>query len=236
MTDFEERLRSRLERLDGAVPEPSHPAHDRPNAPTGAALRNPRRRGRRLVVLLAAAVLILGSSAVAADRLLFAEEVPYPEIEAALGGIFADRDCINAAAASGLIRAELDALGYAGWGIESWSGADDARCVGAGVIGDHHVVALFPGTGQELADALEAAGDELLRQCLDRDEAIAYLSSVITAAGETEFTVEADPWGPEGAPTDQYEAYERHAAEGCYVRVPMVGRDEDGRCGPPGGI
>jgi len=229
MTDFDEQLRSRLERLDAAVPGPAHPVTDRPNAATGAALSKPRRRGRRAVVLMAAAALLLVTSAVTANRLLFPEEMPHPELEAALADIFADQDCINAAEANGLIRAELDAIGYAGWTIESQSGADSARCVGAGVIGAHHVVALFPGTGQALADALEAAGDELLRQCLNREEAIAFLSSVVTAAGETDFTIHADPLGPEGAPTDQYEAYERHAAEGCYVRVPMVGRDEEGR-------
>ncbi len=229
MTDFEERLRSGLERLDAAVPDPAGPAYERRDTPAGAPRRSPRRRGRRVLVLLAAAAFILGTSAVAANRLLFDEEVRHPDIEAALADVFAERDCIDAGEASDLIRGELDALGYADWMIELRSNADNARCVGAGVIGEHHVIALFPGTGQELAHALEAAGDELLRQCLDREEAIAYLSSVVTAAGDTNFTIQADPWGPEGAPTDQYEAYERHAAQGCYVRVPMVGRDEEGR-------
>lgn len=222
MSDFDERLRSRLERLDAAVPDP------RPLPVASLAVARVRRRGRRrIVVLLAAAALLLTTSAVTGSRLLFPEEVPYPDIDAALGEIFNSRPCVTAADANPLVRTELDALGYADWGIESRPGADTARCVGAGVDGGHHSVILIPGAGQALSETLQATGEEMLRQCFNRDEAIAFLSSVLTAAGETDFSIDPSS-GIKGGPLDQIDAYYEHVAAGCYVYV-GVGRDEAGR-------
>lgn len=221
MIDFDERLRVRLERLDAAIPAarpPSVAVADRRKArPSG------KKRGRSVVILLAA-VLLLGTSVVTAQRFLY-PEVPQPALEAALAEVFAQRDCIAAADAVAAIRPRMDELGYADWEIEERPGAPDARCVTAGVLTSHHVVMLFPAPGRDVLVALEEVADELLRQCLGRNDAIELVSSVFTSLGVTDFSVRADPWGPQAAPIDQIDAYRAHVEAGCYVYAGI----QDGR-------
>jgi hypothetical protein len=187
------------------------------------------RRGR-LVPLLAVAALVVAASAVTAQRYLY-PEVPEPQLEAALGEVFAaGGGCLSAAEARPAIQAKLDDLGYAGWVIEGQTGTDTSRCTAAGIDPTVHVVLLLPAAGRDLASALESLGHELgVERCLNRTEAMALLSSVVVSQGVTDFDVRADPWGPgPQLPLDQIDAYEAHAAEGCTMYAGM-GWDEGGK-------
>ncbi|MBA3779001.1 MAG: hypothetical protein H0X16_06865 [Chloroflexi bacterium] len=229
MIDFDAHLRERLQRLDDAIPSPLPPeaATDERQAELARVRQPRRRRGRKLVVLLAAAALLVATGAAAAGRLLF-PDVPQPALEAALEEVFAASGCITATEATDAIRARLDAMGHGDWEIETRPGTEHPRCVSAGLISPQHVVVLLPAAGRDVAEALEGVRDELLRQCLGRDEAIQLVSSVLTSLGATDFRVSADPWGPQGAPMDQLEAYQSHVAAGCYVYSAM-GYDADGK-------
>jgi len=226
MMDFDERLRVRLGRLDGAIPAPRPPSVSAAalrNAAMAQALPSRKKRGRRVVILLAAA-LLLGASVATAQRFLF-PDVPQPALEAALAEVFAQSDCITASDATDAIRARLAALGYADWEIEPRSGAADARCVTAGLVTPYHVVILFPAPGRDVLEALGGVADELMRRCLGRNDATELVSSVLTSLGVADFSVRADPWGPQGAPLDQIDAYRSHVDAGCFVYVGI----QDGR-------
>jgi hypothetical protein len=227
--DFDARLRARLERLDAAIPAPAQPVIVA-GPVVAATAPQPRSRGRRrkLVPLLAAAALLLAASVVTAQRFLY-PDTPEPKLEAALGEVLADGDgCLSAAEARPAIQAKLDELGYADWDIVARQRADEQPCVTAGLLVPEHSVLLFPASGEQLADAFEVLAAELLERCLNRTEAMALVSSVLISHGITDLSVHADPWGPQGGPIDQFDAYKQHVADGCFVYVGM-GRNGDGR-------
>src|SRR5688572_517363 len=168
MTDFDTRLRERLERLDAAIPAPRLPSVPTPAGRPAAVTRRrsgaPRRR-RGLIVLAAATLLLAGSVAIA-QRVTY-PDLPEPALEAALTEVFAGR-CLTATAAIEAIQGKLDALGKADWVIESRPGAAEASCVSSFINVPHHAVVLIPGISRKVAVAMEFVADELLRQCLGR--------------------------------------------------------------------
>ena len=73
--------------------------------------------------------------------------------------------------------------------------------------------------------------DGLLAECMDRAEAIQFVTSVLTTAGSDPFVVRAEPWGPQGGPIDKVDQYRAHVDAGCFVYVGMPTRDGEGRAG-----
>ena len=222
MTDFDARLRERLERLDAAVPEPVLPA---PSVLAAARPRPARRRSRRLNLLLAAAALLALASAATATRILF-PDVPQPRLDAMLTEVFEGRDCVTALEAGAEIRTRLDELGYADWAIEARPGAETGRCVIAGYHTPEHVVILWPYVGVDAVEAIKAVGDELLVRCLGLADARELLSSALTSMGVHEFDIRTD--GPHAAPIGETEAYQARVDSGC-VLFSGIGGDADGR-------
>src|SRR2546423_278531 len=232
MTDFDARLRERLERLDAAIPTPRLPSVPTPAGRSAAVTRRRsggRRRRRVLIVLLAAAALLLAGSAAIAQRIIY-PDLPEPALEAAVQEVFAGH-CLTATAATEALQVKLDRLGKADWVIESRPGAAEASCVSSFIVVPHHAVVLVPGISRNVAQAMEFVADELVRQCLGRADAIQLVSSALTSAGADRFVVRAEPWGSQGAPTKgtyTIDDYRRHVAEGCFVFVGMPTRDADG--------
>ncbi len=227
MTDFDTRLRARLERLDAAIPAPRPPSVSTVGGRlTEMARARParQRRGRRVILLLAAAALLAATSVATAQRFLF-PDVPQPALEAAVAEVFAQSGCVTATDARDAIRARLDALDYADWEIEARGGVERARCVGAGLVTTEHLVILLPAAGRDVAEAMAGVAEELMRRCLGKDEATRLISLVLTSLGVTDFSVRADPWGPQAAPIGQIEAVRSHVAAGCFVYAGM----QDGR-------
>ena len=228
MTDFDTRLRERLERLDAAIPAPRMPSVPTPAGWPAAVTRRRSgglRRRRTLIVLLAAAIMLAGSVAIA-QRITY-PDLPEPALEGALKEILAGH-CLTATAATEAIQGKLDALGKADWVIESRPGAAQASCVSSFIVVPHHAVVLIPGISRQVAEAKEFLINELLRQCLGRADAIQLVSSALTSAGADRFVVRADPWGNQGGPLDKMDDYRRHVAEGCFVFVGMPTRTADG--------
>ena len=219
---FDARLARRLAALEAAVPA-SRPALRIAARPAPA-----RSRRRRLPVLLAAAALLVVAGGVAAERTLYPDS-PEPRLEAALAAISNAAGCQSAAVVKPRVEAKLSELGYADWVVTPRPGADTASCVFPGVVSPLHEVALFPGAGQQLADALDGVRQALEDGCLNRSQAFALVRSVVESVGtERDFTVSADPWGPTGGPVDKIDVYRQHVAAGCFVYVGL-GRDDSGR-------
>jgi hypothetical protein len=226
MTDFESALALRVQRLDAAIPAPLLPA--RTGGGTLAAAVLSRKRRWRVPLTLAAAALLVAASVVTAGKVLY-PDVANPGVELALEeAVPGGTSCVPIDRATAAIRERLDAHGFSDWTIRSTAGVGTAPCINTGYLASEHVVLLFAALGQAGVDAVHAAADELLANCYGRSDAIALISSVVRSIGVTNFRVAADPWGPQGGPIDQYEAYKAHVAAGCFVYV-SLGYEEGGQ-------
>ena len=219
MTGFDATLAARLDRLEAAIPAPP--------PPVVTPIRAGRRSRVRMIVLLAAAVALLGlAGAVGASRLLY-PDVANPEVEKAIDEALGGTACISADQATAALRARFDAHGLPDWTIEIRPGVGVDPCLYASYVASLHTVILLPALGQAGVDAMHGASGELLAHCYGRGDAIAMISEASRSIGLTRFDVSADPWGPQGGPIDQFEAYRTHVAAGCFVYVGL-GHKEDG--------
>jgi hypothetical protein len=172
---------------------------------------------------VAAAALLVSAGLVAAERTLY-PDVPEPRLEAALAEIFAASDCLSAAETTPRIEARLADLGYDGWTVSLRPGAETAACVVPGVVSPLHEVALFQTGGKELADALQQVQRTMEETCLNRAQAFGLVSSTVKSIGTIpDFSISADPWGPQGGPIDKIQFYEQHVRDGCFVYVGLGG-------------
>jgi hypothetical protein len=217
MNTIDERLTRRLEHLDRAIPEPRR-RPDELRSGTILAMPTSRRRrpGRRAVLLLLAPAALLAAVTVATAQRSLAPEAPDVTLDAALTDVFANSDCITAAVARPAIQARLDRLGRGGWTIQERPGAATARCVAAVAFSEDRMILLLPAAGEAVSKAMEGVGSELLTRCLNREAAIAYVSSVLSSLGVADVAVRIDPAAHAG-PTALIDEYERHVAAGCYV-------------------
>ena len=116
-------------------------------------------------------------------------------------------------------QAALDNVGYVDWTVAARpSVGQGTGCTFAVVFAGTHEVVLLGGAGRELSDALQTLQNELFEHCLDRDDAVALVSSVVVSHGVTEFDILANPLGGGPVlPIDQADAYIAHFKEGCYM-------------------
>ena len=213
----EAALRSRLQRLDAAVPP-----FAAPTLTAGAGSARPRRRRQVPILLVATAALML-ATAVAT----FSAPVPRSpaELEASQAveeqvrnALFEDLgdSCRQKAEVVRMVRATLDRLGHPDWTIR----ADDSRvreapCVGTAAIGDSAEVMLMPSMGGTVAVAMDQVGLDLMERCLDRGAAIALVTDALHGAGVAQPDVRSG--GMPMVPIGQEQAYADHVAKGCYV-------------------
>src|SRR6266508_984053 len=191
MSDFDTRLRLRLQRLDAAVP----PA--RPPSAMGRRTERPNRR-RQLIALFAAALVLLSATSLVAIAIA---PPPDPAVQARDAadeqrvldelGRQTDDACLSAGAAQALFRQRLDDMGLRNWTVRVDGRVREARCVGGAAIGDSHEVLLIPSMGGDAAKALDAASADLMRRCLGRSEAVELIRSTLTRLGVTDPKVEA---------------------------------------------
>lgn len=225
MSDFDTQLRARLERLEQAAPV--IPWSETATGSSAVRMRS-RRPRRRVVVLLAAAALVVFAGAAAAERIIY-PDVPEPRLEAAIQAIWAARDCVPPVEARPTVQRQLDELGYADWTVDVQPGANEASCAAAAVLASLHEVRLIPGISMDIERAKDVIVDGLLAECMDRAEAIQFVTSVLATAGSDPFVVRAEPWGPQGGPIDKMDEYRAHVDAGCFVYVGMPTRDGEGR-------
>jgi hypothetical protein len=212
MSDFDARLRARLERLAAAVPDPQPRRFAAP-------VRRSTRKPRRLLLVLAASLAVVAFASVTTAMLTprtDAERAQDEADEAQLSDDLARHldGCFTEDEASAIIRARMDALGLESWTIRADDRISDAPCVGAGVSGDSHEVLLLASFGSAVGKAVDEAGAQLLRDCYDRDGATEVLRSALITAGAIDPQIEIG--GVRGVPLDQ-DGYLQHFENGCVV-------------------
>ena len=227
MNDIEERIRAAVQayranenvsvrKVGGATPIGR-------SVEEGARSRS--RRRSRLAIVLTVAVLLIGTGAAVAGVVLYTGETP-PPLQNAIDDIFRGGACVTGADATQEINDALTTLRYSDWTIESRPGATADHCVVAGFVSSTRQIVLLPVSGPTLSAALQSLNTALLGACFGKEEATALVTSVLSAVGETDFTVSTD--GPLAFPLGQGDAVRSHVASGCFV-YSATGWDAEGR-------
>lgn len=217
MTNFDDRLRAQLERLDAAIPAPL--------APTVAARPAQRRtisRRRQGFTLLAAAAVLLTATAISVvanqpppdPAVVARNQADEERVRNDLGAAMAGR-CLSVKEAKTLFRERLDALGLSSWTIRDDGRTAKSPCVGAGPAGDIQDVLLTPSMGGATAAALDVLEARLIKECVGRDEAVSVLRATLLANGIADPRIEVT--GIRSVPVEGADAYVKHVKDGCYV-------------------
>lgn len=187
-----------------------------------------RRAGRRRIgwLLSAVAVAVGGVAATGVAAVQRPDPELSPEVQrvlSAVDGVFAE-GCVPLGGARADVRAALDAAGLGTWEVVPGQGTGD--CVTAGVDPTKQQVVLIPAIPPKVAGAMEGVRRELMDRCLEKDEAIAFVSSLLESLGVEDWSITTD--GPVGGPEGSEQALREHIAAGCFVYTGS-GHDGDGR-------
>jgi hypothetical protein len=172
---------------------------------------------------LAVAVAVVAATAVGAiGQIAERSESGDPGVQAIIDSVF-DGSCVTSDVAVTDLNESLSAGGYSTWQVTSR--ADGSDCVAGGLDPRSETVILFPVQSPSVTDAMHGVQADLMSRCLDKDQAIQFISSVLSGANVKGFAVLTD--GPFSFPLDQQREVEEHVAEGCYV-YSGSGHDADG--------
>lgn len=185
--------------------------------------RRPTRRRWVVGAAMAAAILMIATGATA---IVLTNDSSVPDgLQAAIRSVFAERRCVGADEATGLMQDELSGLGLSEWTVAARPGASGTRCVIAALDSGHEQVVLLPVEAPAVVDAMGAIGDRLMSECLNEDEARAFVGSAMDGLGVTGWSIRTD--GPVGFPIGEEDAVRSHLAAGCTVWS-ASGHDEGG--------
>jgi hypothetical protein len=215
MTNFDDDLRTRLARIEAAMPTPAAPVL------RVGTRRGPNRR-RQGLMLLVAATVFLSAAAIATvasqpDTRAVDEAqrmVEQGQVDRALDGAFADA-CLSVDKATAAIRERLEAAGMRGWTIRAGADTAQATCVTGAYSGDPKEILLMPSMGGPLAKAVEGLRADMRASCYDRDAAVAMVQAVLDANGQAGRPIEVR--GISQMPLDGGDEYVAHIKGGCYV-------------------
>lgn len=174
--------------------------------------------------LLALVILVFGSAGVSAGYALtqhdapaslFGGPAPPPGLEAALGELSTDGECFAAKDAEFAVRSRLDELGLEDWTVVLGTGAHEDACVSFSLDTAGRRVALIWALSPKVREGLEQLRDDLLNECLSRDEAADRVRAILRKAGEVEWELRMG--GRVNAPSDRIEEARAHIAAGCWI-------------------
>jgi hypothetical protein len=170
---------------------------------------------RRVLVLLAVAAALTAFVRAAAHQREAVESGVPPQLQATVERLLDNRSCMPLAEAERVLPARLEDAGYGQWTIKRGAGVAADGCISVGFSLVDRKLVLIPVVRLEVRQAMDGARDELLRTCLGRDAAVAFLRSVLRDLGEPDARIRTD--GPIIIPVEGEEAARRHVASGCYV-------------------
>lgn len=148
-------------------------------------------------------------------------------LAAALVETFDERRCTSAGSADRRLRERLDTSGYADWTISSEPNLAADECVTWSADASRKTILLISALSPEVREAMQQVTYELIdERCLGREQAIDYVTSVLTRLGQTNFEVRTD--GPLGFPLDRADEAMRHVQAGCWIYT-GTGRDKERR-------
>ena len=175
--------------------------------------RNANRRRFLWFATLVASIAVVGVTAAGAvEHFTTDESTPNPGVATILGSEF-NGTCVTSEVAIADLTKSLQDSGFTSWHVKSEAHAGD--CVAGGLDPAASTVILFAVQSPDVTNITHGLQTDLMSRCLDKDQAIQYVSSVLGAAGVTRFSVLTD--GPFSFPLGQEKEVEQHVADGCYV-------------------
>lgn len=136
-------------------------------------------------------------------------------MEAALDELSPDGECFTAKDAEPAMRSRLDDLGREDWTVVRGTGADGDACVSFSLDTAGRRVALIWALSPRVRNKLEQLRDELLDDCLTRDEAADRVRAILHEAGEVGWELRMG--GRVNAPSERIEEARAHIAAGCWI-------------------
>lgn len=148
------------------------------------------------------------------------------EVQEVIGATVSADRCTTPTEASSTMRAALGAARYSDWTIRAGRDLVAGACVTATIDGSTREVVLIPALRPEVRSALQRVTEALYQQCLDRDAAVAYVTSRLRELGEQGFEIRTD--GPVTAPVDRRDEVFGHVEQGCWIYA-GTGWTEEGK-------
>jgi hypothetical protein len=144
-----------------------------------------------------------------------ADEALAEQVRTVIAATLARQSCTSPAAAVPAMRSALDAAGFVDWTVQSGRPVRNAVCVTATIHQERREVLLIPALRPEVRSALDELTEDLYVRCLDRDAAVALVTTTLRTAGEVDFEIRTN--GPVTAPVDRREQIAAHVAAGCWI-------------------
>jgi hypothetical protein len=204
-------------------------ADTRKRIASAAAVAWARRWPRRTT---AAIVIVIAGAAFAASAIRMPEGAGFGDPEAPaqvqtlLAGVFSPDRCVRTTEAEESIRKQLDQSNYSGWSVTRGTGIQPDSCVTASADALNGRILLILALHPDVREALTAAEEQLLAECLTKDEAADLIRSVLVDLGEVNWELRTD--GPIVAPNGRIEEVTRHVEAGCWIYA-GTGWTEDGK-------
>lgn len=136
-------------------------------------------------------------------------------VQTVIAATLAGQPCTLPDAAVPAMRAALEAAGYDDWTVRPGSAVKAAACVTATIHPEKREVVLIPALRPEVRTVTDRLTEDLYTRCLDREAAVAVVTSALHGVGEEEFEIRTN--GPVTAPIDRREEIFAHVAAGCWI-------------------
>lgn len=144
-----------------------------------------------------------------------ADEALAERVRTVIAATLAGQTCTRPGAAVPAMMAALEAAGYDDWTVRPGSAVKDAACVTATIHPEKREVILIPALRPEVRTVTDSLTEDLYTRCLDREAAVAVVTSALRGVGEEEFEIRTN--GPVTAPIDRREEIFAHVAAGCWI-------------------
>lgn len=128
---------------------------------------------------------------------------------------FPEERCTSATSAMSDLQRRLDRGGYADWSIQVESGVQRDACVSWSINSSLKTLTLVAALAPEVRELLRQISDDLMDTCFGEQDAVDYVTSVLTRHGLVDLEVRTD--GGLAVPLDRADEVLRHVGAGCWV-------------------
>jgi hypothetical protein len=181
------------------------------------------RRLRRLpmsVAVGAAAILVVGGVATALVMSSFVQ--PPTELQRAMTALFPTDRCTSPTAGEGLVRDELDRLGYSEWDIQVNPTNVNEPCVYPLFDAAGQTVILVRDQTPEASHGIERLEKRLWMECFSEQAARDLIGDELDKPGIVDWSIQVDRSIVPASSTPEARARRDHMEAGCFVLVGSI--------------
>lgn len=172
-------------------------------------------RGPAALLAVAVAIVALFAARYGATAQSPASDWMVEQVQQVIADTLAGDHCTTPSAALTTMRSALDQHEFTEWALHAGADLSGSACVTATIDGQTRRVVLIPALRPEVRSALQRVTEDLYKECLSKDAAIARLSATLRDLGEQGFEVRTD--GPVTAPVERRNEVFSHVDQGCWI-------------------